>query len=103
METTKSKRPARCPRTPCSTSIGAYRRYPDDEIIRCIDELRTGIPAWFAANPSRKICKVDLFYGRSIDVRRETWEARLNAEQAKLLSESNAIGHAPGAKARANE
>ena len=80
MKTTKSKRHA----------IGVYPRYPDDEIIRCFDELRAGIPAWFAANPSRKICKVDLFYGRSIDVRRETWAARLDSEQAKLLSESNA-------------
>jgi hypothetical protein len=80
------------------STLGVYQRYPDEEIIRCIDELRTGIPAWFAANPARKICKVNLFYGRSIDVRRENWAARLDAEQAKLISKSNETSPSVDAK-----
>ena len=88
--TTKLRRPKRS--SPSSGSaIGVYVRYPDDEIKRCIEEVRDQIPAWFAANPKRKICKVDLFYGRSIDLRRETFSERLDAELAALLSQNSVI------------
>jgi hypothetical protein len=41
---------------------------------------------------------VNLFYGRSIDVRRENWAARLDAEQAKLISKSNETSPSVDAK-----
>ena len=68
--------------------IGVYARYPDEEIKRCIEDVREQIPAWFAANPKRKICKVDLFYGRSVDLRRETYSKRIDTELAALLSQN---------------
>lgn len=70
------------------SAIGVYARYPADEIKRCIEEVRGQIPAWFAANPKRKICKVDLFYGRSVDLRRENFSERLDAELAALLPQN---------------
>jgi hypothetical protein len=53
--------------------------------------VREQIPAWFASNPDRKICKVDLFYGRSVDLRRENFSTRLDAELAALLAQNNPI------------
>ena len=73
------------------SAIGVYRRYPDGEIKRCIEEVREQIPAWFASNPDRKICKVDLFYGRSVDLRRENFSTRLDAELAALLAQNSQI------------
>lgn len=72
------------------SAIAVYPRYPDEEIRRCIEEIREQLPAWFDANPQRKICKVNLFYGRSVDLRRENYERRLDEETNKLLSQPNA-------------
>ena len=71
----------------CS-SIGVYPRYPDHEIKRCIDDVRDRLPDWFAENPKRKICKVDLFYGRSVDLRRDNYSERLDKELSRFLQKN---------------
>ena len=66
--------------------IIAYNKIPDKEIRRVADEFKPILATWFENNPKRKICKIDWFYGRSIDVRRENHEARIDAEVAKLVN-----------------
>lgn len=67
------------------SAIGVYRRISDNEIRAWVEDFRPRLVQWFADNPKRKICKVDWFYGRSIDLRRENFEARIAAEMAKLI------------------
>lgn len=67
--------------------IVVYKRSSPEEINQAFDKLRTQLPAWFAANPKRRVCKVELFYGRMVSFRRKDYEAVL----AKELEE--ALGH----------
>jgi len=65
----------------------AYNKIPDEDIIAEGEELKQKVAWWFRENPRRKICKIDWFYNRSIDVRRENYEARIDVEVAKLVGE----------------
>lgn len=67
------------------SSIGVYRRLSDEEIMEGVEEIKPRLLKWFEENPHRKICKVDWFYGRSIDLRRENYEERIQKELKKLL------------------
>ena len=51
-------------------SIMVCQRVPDDHIRNQEEEMIPQIEEWFVANPKRKICKVQWFYNKSIDVRR---------------------------------
>ena len=72
------------------SAIGVYPRIPEEKIRAWIADFTPRLVQWFAENPRRKICKVDWFYGRSIDLRRESFEIRIAAEMTRLLSKPNA-------------
>ena len=71
------------------SKITIYMKVENDEIRRCITELKPRVQRWFDENPKRKVCKVDLVYGRSVDLRRENYGERLDAEIDKFIK-SNA-------------
>ena len=68
--------------------IVIYPRLPRKEIIRAYEELATSIPQWFKTNPDRKICRIELFYGREVHVTRENYKTRLAKELEKDLAEA---------------
>ena len=82
------------------SAIVAWNRIPDEVIRKLVADVRPQIAEWFLNNPKRKICKLDWFYGRSIDLRRRTFKARIDKEEARLLSEPNnlAEGAAPDSR-----
>ena len=65
--------------------IAAYLKISNEDIIAEGEELKPKIAWWFRENPKRKTCKIDWLYNRSIDVRRENYESRIDAEVAKLI------------------
>jgi len=51
--------------------IIVYARVTDDEIRSGAVQAIADIKAWFKANPKRRVCNADCWYGRRIKVRRD--------------------------------
>ena len=64
-------------------AIMVYKMIPDATIQEWVDDFIPRLEEWFAANPKRIICKCDWLYGKSIDLRRDNYKTKLQAEAAK--------------------
>jgi len=57
-----------------------YYKIPYEEIKAYVDAFMPKLIRWFADNPKRKICKVDWFYGRSLNLHRNNYRQRITNE-----------------------
>mgnify|MGYP000844957073 CR=1 FL=1 len=57
-----------------------HRRIPDETLIEWTADFRIRMEQWFKDNPTRKIAKVEWYYGKQINLRRADWGARITKE-----------------------
>jgi len=65
--------------------IAIYKRLTEPELRRDAKSAYRQITKWFKANPKRRVCRTQLWYGKQITVKRATLLADLNkAVEAEL-------------------
>lgn len=57
-----------------------YQKIPPKEIKRLGRKLIKDLPKWFEDNPKRKVCRVELWHGKVINVRKENFKERIEQE-----------------------
>jgi hypothetical protein len=55
-----------------------YQTIPEKEIRQTAKESIEGVTKWFAEHPKRRICRVEVWYGRQIKVKRTTVAQQIN-------------------------
>lgn len=61
--------------------ITVHRRLPKETVLEWIEDFVPRLETWFAENPNRKICKVTWLYGKSVDMKPDSYKVKI----AKLL------------------
>lgn len=56
-----------------------YMPIPNDELRKLAAETIPKVSAWFEANPKRRVCTAELWYGKRLKLKRKTFEAQINA------------------------
>lgn len=65
--------------------IVLYRRITEPELRRDAKSALRQITKWFKANPNRRVCRTQLWYGKTITVKRNTIKADIDKSlQAEL-------------------
>lgn len=69
-----------------------YETVPAEKIRQTAKEIITQIADWFTANPKRRVCHAQLWYGRTVTIKRKTIEQQVNeaAEEAIQSDAENA-------------
>lgn len=60
--------------------IVIYSKLSPKEIKKIANKLIKDLPKWFENNPKRKICRVQLWYDKVINVRKENFKVRIEQE-----------------------
>jgi len=59
-------------------TIVVYKRYTDSEILADAKDAIKNITQWFKDNPKRKICRVQLWYNKTVHVKRDSIAKQIN-------------------------
>lgn len=68
--------------------IVIYGRLTNQEIDEGVEELKSGITKFFLDNPKRRVCRVSLWYDRSVTVNRKNVHEAIDREAAKAKAEN---------------
>lgn len=60
-----------------------YKRLTEKQLRKDAKDAIKQITEWFAENPKRRVCRAELFYGKTISVKRKT----ITEQVTKLLEE----------------
>jgi hypothetical protein len=50
--------------------LALYKRISDEEIDKDAESVKADITKWFAANPKRRVCNAQVWYGQVVKVHR---------------------------------
>jgi hypothetical protein len=62
-----------------------YSKIPNDEIRKSAKKAIYDIAAWFDRHPKRRVCRVEVWYGKSITVKRATVKEQINEAAKKAM------------------
>lgn len=62
-----------------------YKSIPAKTIRKDAREAIPKIKAWFKANPDRKECNAELWYGKQLKIKADTVEEQVNAAAAEAI------------------
>jgi hypothetical protein len=65
-------------------TISVIRKPTQEEVTYWMADFIPRLELWFKENPHRKICKCTWIDGRSIDLRPDSYMARVNKELAAM-------------------
>ena len=63
--------------------IVVYSRFTKAQLEKHVDEAIKGVRKFFKDNPKRRVCKAELFYGKMMSLKPETFEKQIRDEAAK--------------------
>jgi hypothetical protein len=66
--------------------IAIYRRVPEKEIRKGAKDAIVKITDWFIANPKRRVCNAEFWYGKQTKVRRNHIVEDINKAAEKALA-----------------
>jgi hypothetical protein len=67
--------------------IVVYAPMSEQQLRKSASENIPKIEEWFKANPKRRVCRVELWYGEVISIKRKTVAEQINARMEKLIGE----------------
>jgi hypothetical protein len=59
-------------------TIAVYQKYPEEQIRQDAKETIKNVKKWFKDNPDRKLCRIQVWYGKTIHVKRDQISVRIN-------------------------
>ena len=66
--------------------ILVYKRLSKKQLLKEAKETINQINEWFEKNPTRKVCKAELWYGKIYTIKRNTVADRINEYVNVLLN-----------------
>jgi Zn finger protein HypA/HybF involved in hydrogenase expression len=67
--------------------IIVYNKMSKKELHESAKETIPQIEEWFQKNPKRRVCKVELWFGEMISIKRKTVAEQINAKMESLIQE----------------
>lgn len=60
-------------------TIMVYKKIPREVMEKEAVTLKADLTKWFAANPKRRVCNAQVWYGRAVKIRKNTISADVDA------------------------
>lgn len=60
-------------------SFVVYPKVSEEELRKMAQETIQQVEAWFVKNPKRRVCRVEVWYGKHLSIKRKTISEQVNA------------------------
>jgi len=64
-----------------------YQKIPDDELRDSAEEIIPKIETFFIQNPKRRVCRSELWYGKTHSIKKKNVADQINAIVDKMIAD----------------